>query len=190
MNAKRIDVKVFTAADSKVEAVELVPVFHGMIQRSAIKDELIIDVADYRHVANGPGVMLVGHEGLYGFEQTKGKTGLLYSLRRANVDGYKSALVYGIKHALQMCLLLEQEAALKGRIKWNGQELMVRINDRLLAPNNAQTWKAVEGDTREVLGKLFAGAYSVEPAPPSEELFTLHIKASTTASVETLLARL
>jgi hypothetical protein len=191
MEAKRLDVKLFVQAGSLAEPSELVSVFHGFIQRSAITDQVIIDVADYSHVVDGPGVMLIGHEGQYGFEKQKGRTGLLFSQRRATVDGFKSALVYGLRHVLRMASLLEKDDALKGRLKWSGQELMLRINDRLLAPNTPETWKAVEPEVRAVLDALFAGAAcSVEPSPQSPELFTLHVKAAAPASVDTLLARL
>jgi len=191
MQAKRVDVKLYVDASSQAAVSELVTVFHGFIQRSVITDEVVIDVADYSHVPSGPGVMLLCHEGQYGFEQQKGRTGLFYSQRRAKVDGFKSALVYSLRHALRMASLLEKDDALKGRLKWNGQELMLRINDRLHAPNTASTWKDAEPVVRGVLDQLYAGAsYSVEPGPPSPELFTLHVKASAPASVDTLLARL
>ena len=52
------------------EALELTPflaVFHRWI-REGCCPELLIDVADYRHVPFGPGVVLVGHEAEYAME--------------------------------------------------------------------------------------------------------------------------
>jgi hypothetical protein len=191
MDAKRLDVKVFVADGTRVDPAELIPVFHGWIQRSAVADELLIDVADYEHVVDGPGVMLIGHEGQYGYDQGKGRDGLLYSQRRARIDGgFREALAYTLRHALQACALLEQDEALAGRLKFSGQELMIRINDRLRAPNTAATWKAVEPDARAVLSRVFGGELSLEPASTSDELFTLHVRASTPATVDALLGRL
>jgi hypothetical protein len=190
MEASRVDVKLFVDASSRVELSELVPVFHGFIQRNVIEDELIIDVADYTHVVDGPGVMLIGHEGQYGFERSKGRTGLLYSQRRARVGGLQSALEYGLVHALRFCSLLQKEDSLRGRLQWNGQEVMLRINDRLRAPNTAQTWQAVEPVAKQVVGKLFGSDFSLEPAAVGPELFTLHARAKAPASLDTLLRRL
>ena len=196
MDAKRVDVKVFVQDGASVDPKELVPVFHGWIQRTAIKDELLIDVADYEHVVDGPGVLLVGHEAQYGYDCSRGRKGLLYSQRRAKIDGgFREALSYSLVHALRAAALLEQDDALKGRLKFSGQELLIRINDRLRAPNTPATWKAVEADVRAVLGKVFGTDYSVEPGVPgtkpwTDELFTLHVRSKAPASVNTLLGRL
>jgi hypothetical protein len=191
MDAKRLDVKVYAEDGARVKQAELIPVFHGWIQRGVIKDELLIDVADYAHVVTGPGVMLIGHEAQYGLDETKGRTGLLYSQRRARIDGgFEQALLYSVRHALQACSLLQKEEALGGRLKFSGQELLVRINDRLLAPNTTETWKAIETPTRKVLASLLGSEISLEPAPPSHELFTLHVRAAKPVDVDTLLGRL
>jgi hypothetical protein len=191
MDAKRVDVKVFVADGARVDPAELIPVFHGWIQRSAVPDELLIDVADYDHVVDGPGVMLIGHQGQYGYDQGKGKDGLLYSQRRAQIDGgLREALAYTLRHALLACDLLEKEQALGGRLKFDGRQLQIRINDRLRAPNTPETWKAVEPDVRAVLGRVFGGEFTVQPAAPSGELFTLDVRAQKPESVEALLGRL
>lgn len=191
MEAKRLDVKLFAAEGTRLDPAELIPVFHGWIQRRAVADELLIDVTDYEHVIDGPGVMLIGHEGQYGYDQGKGRDGLLYSQRRARIDGgFADALAYTLRHALQACALLEKEESLGGRLKFSGEELVIRINDRLRAPNTAATWKAIEPEVRALLNRVFAGEVSVEPAPASGELFTLHVRASSPTSVDALLDRL
>lgn len=191
MEAKRFEVKVFVAEGARVPAKELIPVFHGWIQRGAVPDELLIDVTSYEHVVDGPGVLLIGHEGQYGYDQAKGKDGLLYSQRRARVDGARDALAYTLRHALSACALLERDEALQGRLKFDAGRLQIRINDRLRAPNTPETWKAVEADVRGVLGRAFGdGNFSVEPAPPSDELFTIDVRAQGAPSADTLLSRL
>ena len=142
--------------------------FHGWIQRGAITDEMLIDVADYGHVVDGPGVMLIGHEAQYGLDQTKGRTGLLYSQRRARIEGgFEQALRYSVRQALRACALCKRKKALGGRLAFSGQEIMVRINDRLLAPNVAETWPAVEAAARSVLAPLL-GARSRARARAAE----------------------
>jgi hypothetical protein len=190
LQATRVDVKLFLDRESRIELAELVPVFHGLIQRSAVEDELLIDVADYSHVVDGPGVMLIAHESQYGFEQTKGKTGLLHSQRRARVDGLQAALEYGFRHALRLAVLLQKEEALRGKLRWNGQDVMLRINDRLRAPNTVQAWQVVEPVVRQVLATLLGPDPALEPAPFGPELLTVHARAKAPASLDTLLRRL
>jgi len=190
----RVDVKLFTAPGKSVEPKTLIPVFHGFIQRSAIKDELLIDVADYSHVVDGPGVMLIGHEGQYGFDRSKGRDGLLYSQRRANIDDtFAAALRYGVLHVLRMAALLEQEDALRGKLEFSASELLVRVNDRLRAPSTPETYKALEPEARSVLASLLGGLGSelgIEPVGTSDELFGLQIKSQQATSVSGLLAKL
>jgi hypothetical protein len=187
----RVDVKLFTAPGKSVEPKALVPVFHGFIQRSAIKDELLIDVADYSHVVDGPGVMLIGHEGQYGFDRSKGRDGLLYSQRRANIDDtFAAALRYGVLHVLRMAALLEQEEPLRGKLEFSAAELLVRVNDRLRAPNTPETYKALEPEARSVLTSLLGGEVGIEPVGTSDELFGLQVKSTLATSVSGLLAKL
>jgi hypothetical protein len=190
MDATRLDVKLFTESSSRLELKALIPIFHGWIQRNAIDDELLIDVADYSHVVDGPGVLLVAHEAQYGMEQGKGRTGLLYSHRRARVDGFEGALRYSLRHLFKAAALLQKEESLAGKLSFSGRELLLRINDRLLAPNTPETWRAVEPKARAVLGQVFGAELSLEPAPPSGELFTVHVQNAKPANLETLLARL
>ena len=193
MDAMRLDVKVFAAAGTRVEPALLIPVFHGFIQRKAMGDELLIDVADYSHVVDGPGVVLVGHEGQYGYDLAKGRAGLLYSQRRPRITGgLREVLGLALRRALAACALLEKEESLGGKLRFDGQELLIRLNDRLLAPNTPATWKAVEPDVRAVLDRAFGGSagYSVEPAPAGPEVFTLQVRAAAATSAEALLGRL
>jgi hypothetical protein len=166
-------------------------VFHGFIQRSAVKDELLIDVADYSHVIDGPGVMLIGHEGQYGFDRNKGRDGLLYSQRRAKIDDtFAAALRYGVLHALRMAALLEQEDGLRGKLQFATDELLVRVNDRLRAPNTPETAKALAGEARSVVASVFGEEVGIESIGAEGELFSLRIKSKAAGKVSDLLAKL
>ena len=55
---QRIGVKLFMVDGVSVRPREFVPVFHRWIQTQAVRDQLLIDVADYEHVPEGPGVLL------------------------------------------------------------------------------------------------------------------------------------
>ena len=64
---QRIVVKFHLDDGSPVELDKVIPVFHRWIQTGAVEG-LLIDVADYSHVPQGPGVMLIAHEGNYALE--------------------------------------------------------------------------------------------------------------------------
>ena len=71
----RIGIKI-ASADGALPARELVPVFHRWIQTGAVPGHLLIDVADYDHVPEGPGILLVAHEGNLGMDLIGGTLGL------------------------------------------------------------------------------------------------------------------
>ena len=62
MDAHKISVKFFVDRPWAVQGHEFVPVFHSWIQLKTVPDHMLIDVADYSHVKDGPGTLLVAHE--------------------------------------------------------------------------------------------------------------------------------
>ena len=67
MNPRRIKV-TFPPAGELPELGGAIEAFHRFIQRGLVEG-LILDVADYRHVPQGPGVLLVGHDVDYGLAE-------------------------------------------------------------------------------------------------------------------------
>ncbi len=68
MNPARLSVR-FAASDALADLAPTIEMFHRFIQRGLVEG-LILDVADYRHVPDGPGVLLVGHDVDYGVTDT------------------------------------------------------------------------------------------------------------------------
>ena len=152
MDLYKIGVKIFVANPQGVDIHEFVPVFHGWIQRQKIDGHLLIDVHDYSHVANGPGILLVAHEGNFSMDQDGGRLGLFYYRKRPLPHGLEANLRTVTNTALQACKLLESEPKLKG-IKFKTDEILVVANDRLLAPNDAASRAKLEPVIARALGK-------------------------------------
>ena len=148
---------------------------------------MLVDVADYLHVHNGPGLMLIGHEADYSLDNRAGRLGLLYN-RKAQLDGStQDKLVQAARAVLTAASLLEKENGLK----FNGQEAQIVINDRLIAPNTVQTFAALEPELRTFFDKLFNGTeYTLSHVSDPRERFTVNIKAATAFDVQTLLQTL
>ena len=83
---QKIAIKLHARAGTEFAPAELIPLLHGWIQKRSVEGTLI-DVADYSHVPDGPGLMLIAHEGVYSFEAGSGAPGLVYSNRRGLEDG-------------------------------------------------------------------------------------------------------
>ena len=155
MEFQHFTVKVFV--ESRAQGIDLetfIRIFHGWIQDSRL-DELLIDVADYRHLSEGPGVVLVAHEADYSMDENGGRLGLLYRRKVGQEGSNLDRLEKATESALAACDLLEKELSLDGELKFNRKELEISVNDRALAPNTEETFAALKPELEEFLGKLW-----------------------------------
>ena len=191
MVTHKIVLKFFVEDPGALGEGEFVPVFHGWIQRQAVEDHLLIDVADYGHVHHGPGTVLVAHEANFSTDRAAGRLGLVYSRKQPLSGDTAERLRYLFAVALKACATLEREPSLAGRMKFRTDEMLFRLNDRLLAPNTEETFAAVNPSLRNFLSELYLDAsvtLSHQPSPLT--LFEVLIKVSASPSVTALLDRL
>jgi len=190
MELNHINVKLLVKNPEEVDLEPVVPVFHNWIQ-GQIYDEQLLDVADYRHVPAGPGVILIGLQGDYSVDNTNNRLGVRYN-RKAVIDGdNQDRLKQAARAALNACQRLEEEASLQGKLRFNGQDVEVFINDRLTAPNREETREALKSDFQSFANQLFGkNEYSLSYGSDPRRLFTVSLKASQTIPVTELLANL
>src|SRR5580704_14640387 len=154
MTLQHVNVKLLVENPKQVDLEPLIPVFHEWIQ-GQIFDELLLDVADYRNVPSGPGVILIGHQADYSVDNSDGRLGVRYN-RKAALDGSNlERLQQAARAALTACQKFEQEPRLDGKLRFNGREIELSINDRLLAPNNAQSRKGADAEFQAFARRLF-----------------------------------
>jgi hypothetical protein len=190
MQLQHVNVKLLVENPEEADLEPLIPVFHGWIENQN-GDELLIDVADYSHVPAGPGVVLIGHEGNYSVDNTGNRLGVRYN-RKAIVDGSnQDCLTQAARAALTAFQRLELEPRLGGKFRFNGHDIEIFINDRLVAPNNAATRDAFDADFHLFSRKLFRGKeYSISYGTDPRSLFTAFVKAARPFSVADLLEAL
>jgi hypothetical protein len=150
---QHVNVKIF-ASQSDINLVDAIPVFHKWIQDSTVP-EMVIDVADYKHVPDGPGIMLIGHEADYSFDETEGRLGLLYNRKVEVSGGPQSALRQAYNAALLATKKLQATPVFKGKLKFDENEVEVILNDRLLFPNTAETWNTVLPEFESFFSKIY-----------------------------------
>jgi hypothetical protein len=168
-DVQHINLKIFVEDAGAFQLADAIPVFHQWI-RDGVCPEMLIDVADYRHVSAGPGVLLIGHEANYSFDDRETRLGLLYN-RKSPLDGtFQSRLAQAHRAALDACERLEREALFRGKLKFDRNALEVFVNDRLLAPNNEETWRAL----RPGLEGFFNG-FTIERRGEPRDLFRVAI---------------
>ena len=145
MELQQINVKFFVDGPLGVAPEHFINVFHKWIREEAF-DELLVDVADYRHVPEGPGVMLIGLEADYSMDHTDGRWGLRYN-RKAELPGTNAdRFTQALRAAATACQSLEAEFASGDPLKFHRQEFELFVNDRAVAPNTDETFAACRKD--------------------------------------------
>jgi hypothetical protein len=190
MELQHVNVKLPVIDVAEFELESLIPIFHRWIQ-DKVFEERLLDIADYRHVHNGPGVVLIGHEGDYAVDNTDGRLGVRYN-RKAALEGSNcDRLKQAARAALKACQTLEGETSLGGRLRFNGQDVEVFINDRLLAPNREETRERARPDFQRFSEELFRGAdYSSVYGNDPRRLFSVSLRASRAFTLADLLTNL
>src|ERR1700737_539548 len=174
---QHVNVKLLLRNPEEVDLEPLIPVFHDWI-RDQVGEGLLLDVADYRHVDAGPGVVLIGHEGNFSVDNTDNRLGVRYN-RKAALDGSnQDRLKQAARAALTTCQRLEVDPRLGGKLRFNGQEIEIFINDRLLAPNSNATRETFDPDIKSFSEKLFRGGeFSMSYDSDPRRLFGVSVKA-------------
>jgi len=190
MNFQHLNVKLLVSIPAEVDLEALIPIFHGWIENQN-GDELLIDVADYTHVPAGPGVVLIGHEGNYSVDNTDDRLGVRYNRKAPLAGDNQEKLAQAVRAALKAFMRLESEPRMGGKLRFNGQDIEIFLNDRLVAPNNDATKRAAAPEFQTFFQKLFRGKeYSITYGSDPHRLFTAFVKASEPTTVTELLAAL
>ncbi len=136
-------------------------------------------------------MVLIGHEGDYSVDNTDNRLGVRYN-RKAALDGSNDdRLKQAARAALTACRRLQEDPRLGGKLRFDGQEIEIFINDRLLAPNSDATRESADSEFRAFARKLFRGAdYSVTYESDRRKLFKVFLKSARPFSVADLLESL
>lgn len=190
MNLQHVNVKLMVDSPADADVAAVIPIFHEWI-KGQVFEELLLDVADYRHVPAGPGVVLIGHQANYSVDNTDNRLGIRYN-RKAELDGgNQDRLAQAVRAALIACQRLEAEPTVAGKFPFNGRELEIFINDRLLAPNSEPTFAEARPDLQRFAERLFGGPqYSLTHDRDPRKLFGVSLKASDSFPLATLLKNL
>jgi hypothetical protein len=188
MELQKINVKFFATGPEAVSLAAFIEVFHGWIQQA---DGVYHDVADYSHMHAGPGIVLVANDANVSIDETGGERGLLYSCKRylygSNVERLKQA----VQAALENCHRLEQEPALRGKLRFLGNEALISINDRLLAPNTEESFESIKPEIESLARTLYGNdEITLERNRDPRERLTVRVKVARPASVDQLLSNL
>jgi len=153
MSIRRFSVKYFVQGDFAFDLDALIPIYHRWIQQHALEG-LLLDVADYKHVFQGPGILLIGHEGDYGFDLRKGRAGLRYSYKRGLTGNLSEDLQTALRRAADAARKLEGEESLNG-LRFDLSEVEITFEDRLNVPNTPEAFAQIESSLHDLAASLY-----------------------------------
>jgi hypothetical protein len=188
MDLQKINVKFFTVEREPVPLTAFIDIFHSWIQAT---DGLYHDVADYSHMKNGPGIVLVAHDANVHIDETGGRRGLLYNQKIPLPGSNQEKLCVVLRAALENCRKLEHEPAVRTKLKFSGDEVLISINDRLLVPNTIESFQLVKPDVEAVAAQLFNRAsFALRYKEDSRRRFSIAVRTFESFDVDGLIANI
>lgn len=176
MELQKLNVKLFVEPPNQVALADFIDVFHGWVQAT---DGIYHDVADYSHMQAGPGIVLVANDAIVGIDEAENRRGLLFSQKR-RLDGSNQEKLRSVfRSALENCRKLEEEPALREKLRFATNEAVVSINDRLLGANSQENFEDLKNEVQALAKQLYGDSeVRFERNADPRHCLNVHIKSS------------
>lgn len=183
--------KLVARQDRDIDADAVVAAFHRWIREDILDEQLLIDVGDYRHVWNGPGVVLACHRGLLSFGAHGGRPGLRFERKGASRAEADTLFRSALRTVGAACLLLSDEEGLRDVLSFDAGRVEVRIEDRLRAPRRTSTLVRLRERVEPTVATLFAGAsrIDIEPVTDAAAGFGLDLRITDGPALDVIVER-
>ena len=192
----RLSVKFFFE-ELSIDVEDFIPVFHRWIRENVVPNELLLDVADYKHIVDGPAILLVGHEADYVVDLTDARPGLMYVRKRDAGSDLSEALGTTLSQALNGVKLTESDVELKGKLKLRTDAATIVLLDRLNYANTANgdgadtAAAAAQTQLSDNLAAIFGEDATVtRVANDPREPLTFELSAPSAPDLDSLLSQL
>lgn len=186
MKSHKLALKLYATPGTVPPAEKFLETFHGWVKQGTT-GELLIDVVDYGHVHQGPSVLCVGHASDYALDLAEGRAGLGYQRKRVPAADAGTHLPDGLGRLLRAAVLLQAE--LPG-LTFDTSEILVKVLDRLNAPNDDATFASEQGELQAVASRMFGeGATVSRDGTDPREPFTVRLKAAKAPTLQDLASR-
>lgn len=190
MTPKRLSVKLFARNPEVIDITAFTAVLQRWIQNHTIPG-LLIDVVDYKHMHEGPGIILIGDEGDTSYDLRDGKPGVMYVLKQYEETTLAGVLQNAFRALLVAAAALEAEDSLNG-LRFDYSAVKVEFLDRLHYPNTPETWAALQtsGEVAGFVASRYDDAATIALAHEDpREVFALLVRTENTLAAETLIER-
>ncbi len=146
---KRLSVKFLVTNPPQPE--QLVPIFQRWIQEHTVEG-LLIDVANYAHVPNGPLILLIAHDGDYVYDTSDDEPGIKYIYKEVEEQTLADAIQTALCRAAAAVVALAAEETVDTQPISDG--FQVELIDHLAYPNTHSAYQ----QAAEAVANLVEGA--------------------------------
>lgn len=187
---QKLGAKLYLAQGGELSLHAFVPAFHRWIREHVLPGTLI-DVVDYSHVHQGPGIMLVSLEWHLSVDEEGGRRGLAIDYKRPLGGTSRERVRTALRTLVEACVALESEPSLAGKVRFRGEEILLRASDRALAPNDDGSWPGFSDDLDAVSSWLYPSSRcEVSRIADRRRPLGATLRAPAPVDVATLLQRL
>jgi hypothetical protein len=187
----KFGVKLFAREGEDIPLPEFIPVFHRCLRDASVSGTFI-DVADYSHVPEGPGILLIGHEGNLSIDGSGPRRGLRYQNKRSPDRSLPDSLFEALGRLLEAAIVLERDPPPGRALGFDTGTLQVCTNDRLHSSND-ERGRAVLERAAAALAALYGAAattFEVATDEDSRELMGFCLRSTASPSLAELKSRL
>jgi hypothetical protein len=149
----RFAVKLYLDDVGDIAPADAIPVFHDWIRRAAVPG-MLVDVADYSHVKDGPGVILIGHDLDYALDLGEGRPGVLCRWKRGAEETAADRLAAALDGALKAATELEAAGEFATAPHVDRGHALVSVEDRMAAPNTPESLDALRPAVDEAVARI------------------------------------
>lgn len=148
---RRLGVKFCLKQQPTLQPEDILPIFQRWIQEHTIEG-MLIDVIDYKHVPDGPGIVLIADEFDLAYDLADGEIGLYYVRKRELSESLNPALRLAISSALAAARALEAEAP--GDIVFDFNAAKISFLDRIHYRNEPEIFESNRETLTETLSEI------------------------------------
>jgi len=153
---QRVCAKLYAPEPRGIGDDAFVPIFHEWIRERSL-DGVLLDVADYTHAPDSPGVVLVAHDATFALDRSDHRFGLLVQRRRPVAHGGSTAIAAALRGLISVANKLESDRRLAGKLSFDRRNVRIEANDRLRAPNTHAGFAAIAPLVSEAFAEVFPG---------------------------------
>lgn len=189
MELERFCLKFFARPDTDIDDEVFITIFHEWIRYQKLSG-VLLDVADYRHVPNGPGVMLITHEINFAMDRSNGRFGLFAQQKLNQADNRRGQILDLVRATIAFGALLESDWRVKKNLSVEAGQFHLMSNDRLLLPNTHAAYTNLLPNLEAATAIVYPGrdvSIARVENDPRERLTTV-VDAGTSISMKELMA--